>query len=352
MKGQAFCPQCGKTDELLSGGLCRSCFLSDFHLINLTDTIKLIICTQCGSIQEKGKWFDSNLSVEEQAVQTIMENVEIAKSVEDVLIIPELVNIRGSELEFILTVTGKVMEVDLSQEYLVKVVVNKNVCNDCSKYASGYYEAVIQLRADDRVLSTSEILSSDEIIKNRLKKLSSRNRMAYLSRRAEIKEGVDYYIGSLKAARKITESLKNSLGGVINESPRLMGHDKSAGRDLYRVWILLRLPNFQKGDFVEYNNSLAGITNYDGGKIYLEVLDSKDRLSIPWKKAPQMKLAARKDEVKKAMISAITPDFVQILHPETYQPVDIPLNSQIGDFEIGGEVKVVEIEGNFYLLKK
>jgi nonsense-mediated mRNA decay protein 3 len=302
-------------------------------------------------MQEKGRWFDSNLSVEEKAVQTIMEHVEVTESVENVHITPELGNIRGSTLEFILTVTGKVLGTELSQEYQVNVLINKNVCNECSKYASGYYEAVIQLRSDQRVLSQDEISEADEIIKKRLEKFSTSNRMAYISQRAQIKEGVDYYIGSLKAARKITESLKNNLGGIIKESPRLMGHDKSTGRDLYRVWILLRLPNFLKEDFVEYNNYIAQIINYDGGKIYLEILDSKERLSLPWKKVDQMKIVARKEDIKKAMISARTPDSVQILHPETYQPLDIPLNSKFGDIKIGGEVKVVEIGGKFYPLK-
>jgi nonsense-mediated mRNA decay protein 3 len=351
LKGRAFCPQCGNTEVILSNGLCQSCFLSDFNLISVPDALNLTTCTQCGSVQEKGRWFDHNLSVEEQAVQTIMEHVEVSESVENIHITPELVNTRGSILEFILTVTGKVLETELSQEYQVNVVVNKNVCNECSKYASGYYEAVIQLRSNQRVLSQDEISAADEIVKNRIKKLSIRNRMAYISQRAEIKEGVDYYIGSLKAARKITESMKNILGGVINESPRLMGHDKSASRDLYRVWILLRLPNFLKEDFVEYNNSIAWIINYDGRKIYLEKLYSKERLSLPWKNADQMKIVARKGDVKKALVSTRTPDSVQILHPETYQPLDIPLNSKFGDVKIGGEVKVVEIEGKFYLLK-
>ncbi|MDD1774085.1 MAG: 60S ribosomal export protein NMD3, partial [Methanobacterium sp.] len=145
MKGQAFCPQCGNTEEILSNGLCQSCFLSDFNLISVPDTLDLTICTQCGSMQEKGRWFDSNLSVEEKAVQTIMEHLEVTESVENVHITPELGNIRGSTLEFILTVTGKVLGTELSQEYQVNVLINKNVCNECSKYASGYYEAVIQL---------------------------------------------------------------------------------------------------------------------------------------------------------------------------------------------------------------
>lgn len=350
MKGKAFCPRCGKTGDELFSGICRSCFIEDLDLITVPDNINLTTCTQCGSIQKKGRWYDSNLQVEDQAFEVILEHVEVDENVSDVEIAPELENIRGSIFEFIVKVNGQVLGEPVSQDFLAKVVVNKAVCSDCSKYASGYYEAVIQLRADERSLSPEEIRAADEDLQNRLLKLSQKNRMAYISQRAQIKEGIDYYIGSYKAARKLTESLKNKLGGVVNESPRLMGRDKSTGKDLYRIWILLRLPRFLKGDFVKYSSHLSRVLNYDGSKIYLEDLTSRERTSIPWKATGKLKITARKDKIKTVIVSARTPNYIQILHPETYQPVDIALHQGSPTTEIGGEVEVVEIDGVFYLL--
>lgn len=350
MKGEAFCPQCGKTGEKLFHGLCRSCFIEDFNLISVPDEINLTTCTQCGSIQKKGRWYDSNLTLEEQAVETILEHVKVSQEVSNLEIVPELENIHGSTFEFLIKVTGEVLGEVVSQEFLVKVKVTKDVCNECSKFASGYFEAVIQLRADERIPSQEEIENADDIIKKRIERLLKENRMAYISQKAEIKEGVDYYIGSYKAARKLTESLKNELGGLINESPRLIGHDKSAGKDLYRIWILLRLPNFSKGDFVKYNNLTAQINNFDGNKIYLKVLDTLQHLSVPWKASRKLDVVARKDDIKNALVSAKSPGYIQILHPETYQPLDIPMIPKFHDIQIGDEVHVVEINSNFYLL--
>ena len=174
--------------------------------------------------------------------------------------------------------------------------------------------------------------------------------MAYISNRAQIKEGIDYYIGSYKAARKLTESLKNKLGGIIKRISRLMGFDKSAGKNLYRIWILLRLPNFQMGDFVKYNKAITQVTGYDGNKIYLVDLSSSERVSIPWKSVGKLEVVARNDEIKKVMISARTPRSVQILHPDTYQPVDIDLHEESPHITIGKEIEVVEINNVFYLL--
>ncbi len=349
-KGKAFCPQCGKTDEELFNGLCRSCFIEDFSLISVPDTMDVTICTQCGSVQKKGRWYDSELNLEDQLTEVIKEHVEVDELASDVEINLEIENVRGSTFQFLITVKGCVLGGSVTQEYLVEVNLHKNVCNECSKYASGYFEAVIQLRAEDRFPSPEEVSTADEILKTNIERLSRDNRMAYISQRAQIKEGIDYYVGSYKAARKLIESLKNELGGLIKESPRLMGHDKSTGKDLFRIWMLLRMPNFLKGDFVRYNDLITQVINYDGNKIYLKDVESAQRISLPWKALDKLKIISRKEDIKIAMVSAKTPKYIQILHPETYQPVDVPMNPRISDILIGDEVKVIEIEGIFYLL--
>lgn len=350
MKGKAFCRSCGKTDVKLTDGLCSTCFIENPSLISIPDKIEVITCTQCGSIQKKGRWYDSDLSLEDQLAETIQEHVEVDDWVTQEEISIKKLNIHGSTFTFLVEITGRVLKEELTREFPVEVKVNKNVCNECSKYASGYYEAVIQLRAEERFLSSEEIKTADSIIENRIEKLSRENRMAYISQRVNIKEGIDYYIGSYKAARKLTESLKNRLGGVVKESPRLMGHDKSTGKDLFRIWILLRLPNFFKGDFVEYNEFVAQITNFDGDKIYLKYLESSGRISVPWRDVDKLEIIAHKEDIKTVMVSAKTPKYIQILHPETYEPVDIPITTQIKQVPIGEEVDVAEIRGVFYLL--
>ena len=128
------------------------------------------------------------------------------------------------------------------EEYNINVKIKKGVCPDCSKYASGYFESVIQIRADNRFPTPEELNTVDEIIRTKTRALSVKNRMAYVSDVAILKEGVDYYVGSYKAARKIVSAVKDVMGGVVQESPRLVGRDKSRGKDLYRIWISIRLP--------------------------------------------------------------------------------------------------------------
>ncbi|MGO9388014.1 MAG: 60S ribosomal export protein NMD3 [Methanobacterium sp.] len=350
MNDKIFCPQCGKTGVKLFSGLCRSCFIEKTCLINIPKEIDIIICTHCGSIQKKGRWMDSELSLDDTVIETVYEHVEIDDSASDVEISVKILTIRGSIFECLVNVKAYVMDEILTQEFLVEVKVNKSVCIACSKYASGYYEAVIQMRADSRLLSDDEIGTADKIVRDKMGRLSNKNRMAYISQRVEMKEGIDYYVGSYKAARKLTEALRNVFGGVLKDSPRLMGRDKTAGKDLYRIWFSLRLPQFQKYDFVKYNNMKTQVLNFDANKIYLKDLESSATISVAWRDYEKLKLIARKNDIKLAMITAKTPQLIQILHPDTYQPVDIQLNDELRQLHIGEELKVVEIDNILYVI--
>ncbi|MBI4814061.1 MAG: NMD protein affecting ribosome stability and mRNA decay, partial [Methanobacterium sp.] len=268
----------------------------------------------------------------------------------DVVLEIDLINQRGSILEMIVTASGKVLGILVQREFKVNVKLNRNACPECSKYASGYYEAVLQLRADTRPLEAEEIQTADDIIKRLLDKLSKKNRMAYLSQRVGIKEGVDYYFGSYKAARKISNVLKEQMGGMLGESPRLMGRDKSAGKDLYRIWISLRLPIFQKGDFIIHEDHVGQIIDINGRKIVIQDLETAEHISISWREYSNLEKVAGKEDVKITTVTAKTPTEIQILHPETYQPLDLDMLSELTSINIGEEVEVIEIRENIYII--
>lgn len=347
-----FCPQCGREDEELYQGLCRHCFIKETPLISCPDEVEATICAHCNSTFQAGRWTDSDLDPEELMVEILTESVEPAEGAEYVDLSFKIINQRGSKWDVLVRAQGRLLGEETDQECQVLVKIKRSVCPDCSKYASGYYEAVIQLRADKRHLDPAEKEIADSILKSQLQKLVEKNRMAYLVDRVEIKEGVDYYIGSYKAARSLVNGLKDSLGGVVGESPRLMGRDKSAGKDLYRIWISLRLPSFQKGDFLDHADSVGRVINLDGRGILLEDLESLKLHALPWKDYPQLVKVADSDMVKKTTVTSLTPHKIQILHPDTYEPLDLDLKPYMDDFKIGGEVEVVEIDHRIYVLKK
>jgi nonsense-mediated mRNA decay protein 3 len=345
-----FCPNCGKTEEKLFDNLCKSCFLEDVVLAEVPDQIEITICAHCESRLEKGKWHDLEISDEEVILNTLNDNITLNKYAEDVEIDLELILERGSTLEFIVHITGSILGEIIEQDYKLNVKINRNVCPECSKYMSGYYEAVIQLRVDNRNPDEEEINSIDKLIADSITKISKKNKMAYIAERVVLKEGVDYYIGSQKVAKRLSNILKDHFGGVIKESPRLMGRDKSAGKDLYRTWISFRIPYFRVNDFIKYGNVLGQVTSIEGKRISVHDLVSQSHTSIQWRDYDKIETVAKKEDIKETTVTAKSPNSIQILHPVSYEPLDIDINPEIADVEIGSQVPVIEIEGNVYIL--
>ncbi len=347
-----FCPKCGSEDQELYEGVCISCFVKEVKIISIPQDLEVTICAHCSSLLKGIKWEDSVLSEEELVILTVMENYETPSYVQDIEISVEILTIRGSIYECIIHAEGNVMGTRIIEEHNTNVKIKKGACPDCSKYASGYFESVIQIRADNRFPSSKELQTIDQIIRAKISSLSVKNRMAYVSDVSVIKEGVDYYVGSYKAARKLTTAVKDVMGGVVQESPRLVGRDKSRGKDLYRIWISIRLPDFQKYDFIEYENRKGQVKGFDGKKILLNDLESHGVWSVMWKEYNKIDVVARSSDIKTTSVTSKTPKTIQILNPDTYQPVDINISSETSDLKIGDEVKVVEIEGILYIINR
>jgi len=345
-----FCPKCGKTEEKLFDNVCKSCFLEDIVLAEIPDQIEITICAHCESRLEKGKWHDLEISDEEVILNTLNDHITLNEYARDVEIDAEMILARGSSIECLVHVKGNVLSEIIEQDYKLNVKINKMVCPECSKFMSGYYEAVIQLRADNRIPDEEEIVSIDNLILDNINKISKKNKMAYISQRSAIKEGIDYYIGSYKVAKRLSNIIKDHLGGIIKESPRLMGRDKSTGKDLHRIWISVRIPYFRVHDFIKYENSLGQVISITGKRTLIKDLISRNQISIRWRDYDKMETVAGKEDIKETTVTAKTPNSIQILHPVSYEPIDIEINPEIADIEIGSQIPVIEIEGTVYIL--
>ena len=346
-----FCPGCGRSDQELFEGLCRTCFIKDISLLEIPDKIEIIICAHCESVLRQGKWYDQDLNEEETIYNTIISNIIVNKYAENVEICVEEVTVKGSNIKCLVHVQAKVMGEIVKQEYDLGVKLIKKVCPECSKYASGYYEAVIQIRAQKRFPSTKEVKKIDQIISNQIDRLANKNKMAYVSERLVLKEGIDYYIGSYKVSKKLVNALKEEFGGVVKESPRLMGKDKSTGKDLFRIWISFRLPNFHAGDFIKYDNTIGQLTSVNGRKIRFKEMDTGQISSIQWRDYKKIEVAAKKEDIKETTLTAKTPTSIQILDPDDYQPVEIDITPETQDIEVGELVWVVKIMDRLYIVR-
>lgn len=345
-----FCPECGSTDKEMVGDICIDCFLKEFQMIELPKRIEVQICSHCNSKLEEGKWSEEFIPEEEIIYRALERNIKIADEVSNEIINLEIDNIKGTIASCYVEVVGEVHGVQIEETHDTEVKNQKTVCPTCSKIQSGYYETVVQFRADKREIKSEEYAKADEIVERTLNKQASSDKLAYCPQIAKLKEGYDYYIGSFKSGKKVAEALKEEFGGIIKESPRLISEDKSTGKGLYRVWISVRIPEAEINDFIRYEDKIIHLTNISKNSFVGCEISTGKKQNIPMKNMADIELIKKADEVETTTVISKSPQFIQVLDPIDYSAVDLDMKDEYEKYNVGEEVKLIRIDNYVYLL--
>lgn len=345
-----FCPECGSTDKEMIGDICIDCFLKEFQMIEIPKRIEVQICSHCNSKLEEGKWKDEFIPEEEIIYRALERNIKIADEVENEIINLEIDQVKGTLANCYVEVIGEVHGTRIEETHDSEVKILKTVCPTCSKVQSGYYETVVQFRADSREIKTEEYTKADEIVERTLTKQSKSDKLAYCPQIAKLKEGYDYYIGSFKSGHKVAEALKEEFGGVIKESPRLISEDKSTGKGLYRVWISVRIPEFELNDFIKFEDKILQVKSITKNSVVGVDISTGKKHNIPMKNMEDIELVKKEDEIETTTIISKSPSMMQILDPSDYSAVDLEMKEEFADYNIGDEIKLIKIDNYIYLI--
>jgi NMD protein affecting ribosome stability and mRNA decay len=190
----------------------------------------------------------------------------------------------------------------------------------------GYYQGILQLRNVDEDLINYVF---DQFEKENLK----------IAKIKRLKTGIDIYSPSNKFSRKIAKKLLKMYGGETSASPTLFSRDSQTSKNIYRLNVLYKSPEFKKGDIVEYKGKVCNIISQEKNNIVAKnVLTGK-------KEHFMTNHLVRLEKVDSVIIN-LKPK-VQILDPETNQAVEVEnkSNSKEGDV-----VSVVIFENKFYIV--
>ena len=345
-----FCPECGSTDKEMVGDICIDCFLKEFKMMELPKRIEVQICSHCNSKLEEGKWSDEFIPEEEIIYRALERNIKIADEVENEIVNLEIDQIKGTIAGCYVEIVGDVHGAQIEETHETEVKILKTVCPTCSKIQSGYYESVIQFRADNREIKPEEYNLADEIVERTLPKQSKRDKLAYCPQIAKLKEGYDYYIGSFKSGKKVAEALTEEFGGVIKESPRLISEDKSTGKGLYRIWISVRIPEFEIEDFVRYEDKIIRINSIGKNSVVGVDIQTGKKHNIPMKNMENIELVKKSSDIETTTIISKSPSIIQILDPSDYSAVDLEMKDEFATYNIGDEIKLIKIDNYIYLI--
>lgn len=240
------CVVCGK--EIAHGHICGKC-LAEREKIAKVDSFEIIICPRCGFIRTEGTWKMINL--EDAIRESIISSLYVFENfnVKEVLI-----DLQSK----LLILKGQLYGDDIDLQVPFTYKIKRITCQRCSREAGGYYEAILQLRAENRKLRIQEVQVAKRVIKEVLEK-EIENEKAFLTKVEERKEGIDFYFGSRDIGRKVSKIVAKELGGKITESKKLSG--RTDGRDMYRFTYLVRLPSYENGDVVLKDGKFCVVKN-------------------------------------------------------------------------------------------
>lgn len=217
------------------------------------------------------------------------------------------------------------------KEHVVKVILKLSKCNMCAKEGTEYYEAILQVRSS----SFKVLEESIELLKKRVENL--RHKGMFINKVKQVNEGYDLYMTNNKIAQALGRELYEAYGGIYKASPHLFSRNRQTSKNIYRVNVFVRLPDFEKADVILANDKVFKVEKL-GKKIKLLDLDKNSFVSVDYSKLSYHILKKHS-----TYVSRIHPD-LEIINPFDYQS-SIVKNKPEQGLELGQEVNVVVHKG-------
>ncbi len=313
-----FCPKCGKT--ITKGRFCLECNPETIDY----KPIKIKLCPS-KKVFIQGKWSDfENLEELSNAllkkfVKQKVKLIEGLEKYEDLLNKPGL----KKQLEIIIEYAD--------QEFLVPVDVEITYSPKYAKAGSTYFEGILQVR------------NTRENVREYIQKYVQKNQILINKQTHKEKES-DYFFVDKRKMQPLAQKLIRNFGGQIDANAQLFSHNKQTSKDIYRVNVLVTIPDFQEKDVIIYDNKTLLITGL--GKIITSTnLETNKKYTFHFNIKENYELAKK----MKTTVSKTEPE-IEVLHPKTYQSVlcENPLDVKV---KAGQNVVIVENKSRLFLLK-
>ncbi|AHL21728.1 60S ribosomal export protein NMD3 [Thermococcus nautili] len=355
-----FCYRCGISEEEggpLIEGLCQVCYRKENPVLLIGEEVNTELCQNCGSYKKRGVWVDPKSYELEELIFEVAENAlleeledsfsekireyevvspEELEEIEDLPVGMAVVSFEPLDFHIehfpaiiVYEVRVKARTHELQRELhderkRVTVYVRQTVCPRCQKFLGGYFEAILQVRAEGRPLSEEERKAIGKLVEEKVDEIMRKDRMGFIQDTIEKEEGLDFYMGSTSSARKIAQAIRERFGGTISEAYELVGLDRQTSREVYRTSVSVRIPKFRKGDIVaDRRGNVYEVERVDGKGLTLKNLENWESEHLDWKTAKREKVDTVEHEESEAMVTSVTPGEVQLMDMESYETYEL-----------------------------
>jgi nonsense-mediated mRNA decay protein 3 len=334
LKGR-FCAVCGKKEGPFLDNMCENCYKRENPLeIKIIPSLDIEICPSCGTIFVSRAHIDT-WSREESLEEIIREiskskiiekiNVDFSynSEFEDDIEESKIMNYGVKFFTMITTITAKPYKEfgEFIREGKTRLKMVRQSCDDCSKYKSGYFEAILQVRGENRKLTEKEEEEIENLIEKMMKQYEDA-RLAYILDLEVDNDGITANVSTKFLAETIAREIKNFTAGKLTVAYEHKTTSKD-GTEVYTNTYLVRLPEFAVNDIIEYENQLWQVKNINENQVKMENLENHLIKNIDRKRV-ENRAKKRNDEIilREYMLVSKENETVTIMAMDNYENFD------------------------------
>ena len=266
---EAICPKCGGPSK--DGGLCGKCLASDVAWYVCEPRVFITRCGGCGSLKTSAGWGDSTREREDLEEDAAVSAIKFHKDIKKPSVTVKVDHLSNNRTYADLELSGILYDESLDGYCSIEIIWINESCDRCNRQHGNYYEGIVQIRAEGRKATLQEQEESQRIaISVETAMQNDGERLSFISRFDEGREGLDIVVGSQAIGEAISREITRKLGGRFSLHPTLVGEKN--GEKLYRITYLIRLPRLQRGDVIAVRQTYGEILHTEGKTItYLDL---------------------------------------------------------------------------------
>jgi nonsense-mediated mRNA decay protein 3 len=224
--------------------------------------------------------------------------------------------------------SGVVRETPVEETAVVPVRIARGTCDRCGRAAGGYHNAIVQVRASDRVPTDDERTRAVELAEVAVtERTETGDRDAFLTEVDEHDDGLDIKLSATKLGQGVAARITRDLGGEVEEHPTLVTEDED-GQAVYRVTYAVRLPPFPPGAVIDPEDGDGPVlVRSASGNLKGVRLATGDRYEADYEAGTSpdaRRLGTVADAVETTVVTVEDAHAVQVLDPETYEARTVP----------------------------
>jgi nonsense-mediated mRNA decay protein 3 len=339
-----FCVECGNDVPIFRNGVCLKCYLKATQFSKGPAILDIKMCPRCSSYKCKNTW-----------IQGAFTDILKRYVKEAFTINPELKNvgiqIQCKEQDRILACTvcisGSLEDQTITEQHPLTIRIRHNTCETCSREAGGYYEAILQIRTEQRKFSKIEIKTLQSAVETMVEQLqASGKRGLFITDIATKPEGLDFFLSEKGTALSIAKKIQEQFGGDFKQSASSAGMKDS--RQVYRMTYLVRIPWYRKGDFFSFDSSFFSIISLHENKVRVLELSTWTEKVVDKKDIQISRIYGGKELIKEMILVSQSKNEIQLMDPKTYMTVEIRKPKTVSvDTPM---VKIVKLEDSLFLV--